>query len=120
MNTSENRTRPRLSFTSWQGNIRSSTSPPFQNLRFGSATDRTKHHSGTNFFSTLQSIGFGDAEAETAGSIQQKLIKTNQQIGISDLLIGATAKAHNLKVATLNRKHFARIEGLVLVEREAS
>jgi len=34
-----------------------------------------------------------------------------------DLFISATAKAHNLKIATLNVKHFNRIHGLNLVQK---
>ncbi len=68
-------------------------------------------------FSSLITLPFGDQEAEMAGVIQQKLLKTNQQIGISDLLIGATALLHELPVATLNLKHFGRLEGVKLVER---
>lgn len=69
-------------------------------------------------FSTLKTIPFGDAEAERAGEIQQNLLKTNQQIGISDVLIGATALVHQLPVATLNVKHFSRITGIVLIPSE--
>lgn len=67
--------------------------------------------------STLISLPFGDEEAEIAGEIQQKLIKANRQIGVSDLLIGATGLLHELPVATLNVKHFERIEGLEVVRR---
>lgn len=66
-------------------------------------------------FSTLQTIPFGDLEAEKAGKIQQNLLKLNRQIGISDVLIGATALVHDLPVATLNTKHFSRIDGLQLI-----
>ena len=68
-------------------------------------------------FSSLKTIPFGDQEAEKAGDIQQTLLRTGQQIGISDVLIGATAFVHALPVATLNVKHFERIDGLVLIER---
>lgn len=68
-----------------------------------------------SLFLSLKTIPFGDLEAEEAGNIQQTLIKTGQQIGISDVLIGATAIVHGLPVATLNTKHFARINGLTLI-----
>lgn len=68
-------------------------------------------------FASLITLPFGDQEAELAGEIQQKLIKTNRQIGISDLLIGATGMLHQLPVATLNVKHFERVEGLEVVGR---
>lgn len=70
-----------------------------------------------NLFSSLKTIPFGDLEAEKAGDIQQTLLKTGQQIGISDVLIGATALVHGLPVATLNDKHFGRITGLNLIQK---
>lgn len=70
-----------------------------------------------SLFSTLKTLSFGDAEAEKAGDIQQTLLKTGQQIGISDVLIGATALVHGLPVATLNDKHFSQINGLNLVQK---
>jgi predicted nucleic acid-binding protein len=66
----------------------------------------------TALFSSLKTLPFTDIEAEEAGRIQQTLVATGQQIGIADVLIGATAKVHGLSVATLNQKHFSRIEGL--------
>lgn len=71
----------------------------------------------TALFSTLKTIPFADREAEEAGRIQQNLLKTNRQIGISDVLIGATALIHAFPIATLNTKHFERIDGLTLIER---
>ena len=70
-----------------------------------------------SLFTTLKTLPFGDAEAEKAGDIQQTLLKTGQQIGISDVLIGATALVHDLPVATLNDKHFSRLTGLTLIQR---
>ncbi|MBV6439005.1 MAG: Ribonuclease VapC10 [Saprospiraceae bacterium] len=70
-----------------------------------------------NLFSSLKTLPFGDAEAEKAGDIQQMLLKTGQQNGISDVLIGATALIHGLPVATLNDKHFGRINGLTVIQK---
>lgn len=70
-----------------------------------------------NLFASLKTIPFGDLEAEKAGDIQQTLIVTGQQIGISDVLIGATALVHDLPVATLNVKHFDRINGLAVIQK---
>jgi len=44
----------------------------------------------------------------------------NKLIELSDLLIGATAKAYNLKVATLNVKHFENIDGIDLITSGAN
>lgn len=70
-----------------------------------------------NLFSSLKTIPFGEKEAEKAGEIQQILIKNNRQIGISDVMIGATALVHGMPIATLNTKHFDRISGLNLIQK---
>jgi tRNA(fMet)-specific endonuclease VapC len=43
------------------------------------------------------------------------LLDSSVLIDLADLLIGATAKYHNIPLATLNKKHFQRIDGLVLI-----
>jgi len=46
-----------------------------------------------------------------------KLLKTqNQMIDFADLLIAATAIAHNLDLATLNLKHFTKIPNLRILD----
>jgi predicted nucleic acid-binding protein len=37
-------------------------------------------------------------------------------IDLADILIGATALAHNMPIATLNEKHFCRIAGLDIIK----
>jgi len=37
-------------------------------------------------------------------------------IDLADILIGATALAYNIPIATLNTKHFDRIKGLDIVK----
>ena len=49
-------------------------------------------------------------------SMYKTLKKEGNLIDI-DLFISPTAKAHNLKIATLNVKHFNRIHGLNLVQK---
>lgn len=49
-------------------------------------------------------------------SIYRWLKLQNAQIGLTDLLIGATALSYQLPLATLNEKHFARIPQLQWVE----
>lgn len=50
-----------------------------------------------------------------ATSINTALKKKRMQIDIPDLLIAATAITQGLPCATLNKKHFARIDGLKLI-----
>ena len=46
-----------------------------------------------------------------------KLLKaSNKLIEVPDIFIGATAIANNMKIATLNKKHFERMQGLKIVE----
>lgn len=54
--------------------------------------------------------------ADVAAGVYQDLKARNALIGLADLLIAATALRHELPVATLNTKHFGRINTLSLVE----
>jgi predicted nucleic acid-binding protein len=38
------------------------------------------------------------------------------EIDFRDLLIGATALNNNLKLVTLNKKHFSRVDNLEIIE----
>lgn len=66
-------------------------------------------------FSKLQIISLEEIVSDEAVEIYKDLKKRNKLIEIADLLIGATAKANQLKLATLNKKHFERIDGLKLL-----
>ena len=66
-------------------------------------------------FSQLQIIPLEESTIEEAVEVYKDLKKRNKLIEIADLLIGATAKANQLKLATLNTKHFQRIQGLSLL-----
>ena len=48
--------------------------------------------------------------------INRQLKHKRKQIDLADLFIAATAITNNLPFATLNRKHFERIDLLVIVE----
>lgn len=78
------------------------------------------HHDKQNefweaFFQEIKIIDFDDNCALIAANIARQLKIKNQMIEIPDILIGGTAVANNLRLATLNQKHFSRIEGLILV-----
>ena len=53
-------------------------------------------------------------EYEKAIEIYKNLKLKNKLIELPDIVIAATAVANNLKIATLNKKHFDRIEGLII------
>lgn len=68
------------------------------------------------FFSPLASLPFDDRAAEEHGSIRADLSSQGKVIGPNDLLIAATAKAHDATLVTHNTKEFSRITGLRLVD----
>lgn len=66
----------------------------------------------------LDSVAVLPFDIETArihSRIWADLAARGQLIGAHDLIIAATALAHNLPVATLDRSHFDRVEGLGVV-----
>lgn len=67
----------------------------------------------------LQAIAvlpFDELSVDTAVKINERLKKKRKQIDIADLFIAATAVAHKLPIATLNRKHFERVDELLIIE----
>lgn len=64
----------------------------------------------------VEVISFDEASVDTAIEINKLLKKKRKQIDLADLFIAATAMVHGMPLATLNRKHFDRIETLRIVE----
>jgi tRNA(fMet)-specific endonuclease VapC len=60
-------------------------------------------------------IPFDEISVDTAVTINSALKKKRKQIDLADLFIAATAVAHGLSIATLNKKHFDRIDTLTIV-----
>ncbi|MFQ5739243.1 MAG: PIN domain-containing protein [Acidobacteriota bacterium] len=58
-------------------------------------------------------LPLGLKEAVKAGEVLAALQAAGTPIGVEDVLIGATALAHDLTVATRNLKHFSRLPGLL-------
>ena len=87
-------------------------------LRYGAA----RHPEGDALWSRIASevlprfriLPFGLEEAKHAGDIRAALESKGATIGIEDVLIGATARANSLVVATRNLRHFDRIGGLTI------
>ena len=61
-------------------------------------------------------LSFDQTVAQTAVDINNALKRKRKQIGMADLFIAATAIANNLPFATLNKKHFDRIDRLTIIE----
>jgi len=57
-------------------------------------------------------LPFNDDVARKAAEIYLNLKATNSLIEFRDIFIAATAMVHDLKIVTLNRKHFGRVKGL--------
>jgi tRNA(fMet)-specific endonuclease VapC len=64
----------------------------------------------------LSVIPFDKACSNSAITIYLELLKKNSMIDLADLLIGATALTHNIPLATLNVKHFERINKLKILK----
>jgi len=60
-------------------------------------------------------VPFDENTVDKAVQINNALKRKRKQIDIADLFIAATAMTNNLPFATLNRKHFNRIDGLEII-----
>jgi tRNA(fMet)-specific endonuclease VapC len=69
----------------------------------------------TAFFDKVTILPFDKKENDVAINLTRLLKTANQLIEVPDIFIGATALANNLKIATLNKKHFERFHGLAIV-----
>ena len=63
----------------------------------------------------LAVLPFTDEVALKAGEIYHKLKSSNQMIEFRDIFIAATCITFKLPIATLNKKHFKRIDGLKIL-----
>jgi tRNA(fMet)-specific endonuclease VapC len=68
-----------------------------------------------NLLKEAEVLSFDKKAARVAVEINRALKLVSKQIGISDLFIAATAISNNLPLATLNLKHFERIEALEII-----
>lgn len=68
------------------------------------------------FLQKTEVLSFDKNAAKVAVEINKELKRKRKLIDIADLFIAATAIANNLQFATLNKKHFDRIEDLVIIE----
>jgi tRNA(fMet)-specific endonuclease VapC len=68
-----------------------------------------------NVLQAIAIIPFDEISVDTAVTTNSALKKKRKQIDLADLFIAATAVAHGLSIATLNKKHFERIDMLTIV-----
>ncbi len=69
-----------------------------------------------NLLQKIKVLPFDKDVVKVAVIINNQLKQKRKQIGIADLFIAAAAIFGNLPFATLNRKHFDRIERLNIIE----
>jgi predicted nucleic acid-binding protein len=67
------------------------------------------------FFMKIAVFPFDTESVKQSVSIYKQLKLKNKLIEIPDILIAGTVMKNNLLLATLNRKHFERIEGLNII-----
>jgi predicted nucleic acid-binding protein len=69
-----------------------------------------------NVLQAITVIPFDEISVDIAVMINSDLKRKRKQIDLADLFIAATAIAYNLPLATLNRRHFDRIDSLNIIE----
>jgi tRNA(fMet)-specific endonuclease VapC len=67
------------------------------------------------FFKEITVLPFNAEISIETANIDSQLKRKRKQIAVPDLFISATATHHNLSLATLNKKHFERIDKLHLI-----
>ena len=70
------------------------------------------------FFAPFVSLPFDDRCAEEYGLIRATLARLGTPIGPNDLMIAATARAHDLTLVSHNVSEFSRVPGLRLEDWE--
>ncbi len=56
-----------------------------------------------------------EAAARQAARLHDELIRSNQDIGVKDVLIAAVCLMHDVPLLTLNEGHFSRVQGLTVI-----
>lgn len=70
------------------------------------------------FFEPFVSLPFDDGCSEHYGAIRAELEARGTLIGPNDLIIAATARAHDLTLVTHNVEEFIRVVGLAVEDWE--
>ena len=69
-----------------------------------------------NLLQRVEVLPFDKQAARIAVDVNAELKRKRRQIEVPDLFIAATALSNTLVLATLNRKHFGRIDNLKFVD----
>ncbi len=65
---------------------------------------------------SLPIIGYSEQTAYEHARLWAELETLGKMIGFYDLIVGATAMERGSQIATFNKRHFARIKGLAVIE----
>jgi len=68
-----------------------------------------------DFFSRVIVLPFDSKAVKQSVSIYKQLKRENKLIHLPDIMIAGTALKNNMPLATLNRKHFERINNLKII-----
>ncbi len=79
---------------------------------YNGATTTNKKQDIETICNDMEIIDFDMNTAKIASEIYRNLRRKNNVIEFRDILIGSTAIQYNLPIATLNLKHFERIDNL--------
>lgn len=82
---------------------------------FAGATDEHKWQDIIELTEDLPVVPFSKEIAENAAKIFQKLKQKNKIIDFRDIFIAATGITKGIPVKTLNKKHFGRIDDLIVL-----
>ena len=58
---------------------------------------------------------FDEAAARQAAKMHDELIRSNEDIGVKDVMIAAICLERKLPLLTLNERHFNRVAGLTVL-----
>ncbi len=83
---------------------------------FNGAKDQSKKQDIDTIIGEVSTKNFTIETAKIASKIYLNLRKQNKIIEFRDILISATSIQYNLPIATLNIKHFERIENLQIID----
>ena len=83
---------------------------------YNGATSEDKKQEIVTLSEEIEVIDFTIETAKIASDVYLDLRRRNKLIEFRDILIASTALQFDIKIATLNRKHFERIEKLNIID----
>jgi len=83
---------------------------------YNGATSEDKKQEIVTLSEEIEVIDFTIETAKIASDLYLDLRRKNKLIEFRDILIASTALLFDIKIATLNRKHFDRIEKLEIID----